>query len=162
MGIDRAPIDLGNPDDARWLLACVWPGTGRFTRTRAAIRLARDNPPTVIRGNAIDALPEVLASLAADAVAVVLTTSAFSYFSVEERRRFVNDLEAESQHRPIAWLSSDTAGVVEVFKGGQTAGDVLGVVLFDRGERAHQLLAYTHQHGHWIEWGSGPGLGPYQ
>jgi hypothetical protein len=29
MGLDRSPIDLADADDARWLLACVWPDTGR-------------------------------------------------------------------------------------------------------------------------------------
>jgi hypothetical protein len=41
IGIDRAPIDLENTDDVRWLLACVWPDSGRLERTAASIRLAR-------------------------------------------------------------------------------------------------------------------------
>src|SRR5271169_44949 len=52
VGIDRDPVDLADPDDARWQLACVWPDTGRLERTAAAIGLARQGLPTVVAGDA--------------------------------------------------------------------------------------------------------------
>ena len=54
IGIDRSPIDLGHPDDARWLLACVWPDTDRLERTAASIHLAQQDPPRVVAGEAND------------------------------------------------------------------------------------------------------------
>ena len=57
-GLDRSPIDLADPDDARWLLACVWPDTGRLERTAASIRLAQESLPTVHRGDAVEDLPQ--------------------------------------------------------------------------------------------------------
>src|SRR4051794_323741 len=30
IGLDREPIDVTSEDDRRWLLACVWPDTGRM------------------------------------------------------------------------------------------------------------------------------------
>jgi hypothetical protein len=37
-GFDRNPIDATDPDDARWLLACVWPGQShRIERLAAAL-----------------------------------------------------------------------------------------------------------------------------
>ena len=45
VGIDLSPIDLSDPADARWLLACVWPDTGRAERVEASIRLAQQDLP---------------------------------------------------------------------------------------------------------------------
>ena len=50
IGIDLAPIDVTDPADARWLLACVWPDSGRAERVEASIRLALERPPALIEG----------------------------------------------------------------------------------------------------------------
>jgi hypothetical protein len=158
VGIDRDPVDLTRPDDARWLLACVWPDTGRLQRTTASIHLARGDQPRVIRGDALAVLPAVLAGLADETPAVVLTTWSFSYFSLEQRRQFVELLAGASGRRLIAWLSADGAGVVDDLAeeaGGDPEhahSDVLGAVLFDRGTRHPHLLAYVQAHGQWIDW----------
>ena len=93
VGIDRSPVDLAKPEDARWLLACVWPDTGRLERTAASIRLAQDRLPRVIGGEANEILPGVLAGLSGGTSAIVLTTWSFSYFSLEQRQQFVGLLE---------------------------------------------------------------------
>ncbi len=158
VGIDRSPIDLADPDDARCLLACVWPDTGRLERTAASIRLAQQGLPPMVAGDAIAALPEVLQRLPAGSAAVVLTSWMFSYLGVEDRRRFLELLEVESTNRPVAWLSADIAGAVEVL-GKETErahlgfdGHFLGSVTFDRGACHPALLASVQQHGGWIDW----------
>ena len=158
VGIDRAPVDLADPEDVRWLLACVWPDTGRLERTAASIRLAQQERPTMVAGDANEVLPSVLGDLPDGTAAVITTTWAFAYFSVDERRRFVEHLEAASRDRPVAWLSAEASGVVSAFGDAQlpdndlTRGDVLGLELFDQGSVRHQLLGYVHQHGGWIDW----------
>jgi len=152
------PIDLTNPADARWLLACVWPDTGRLERTAASIRLAREDLPPVIAGDAVEDLPGMLAALADGAPAVVVTTWAFAYLGVEERRAFVQVLEEASQVRPLAWLSAEGAGTVEAFAGvrlpehDSTSANILGVLLFEGGTTSEHLLGFVHQHGNWIDW----------
>jgi hypothetical protein len=157
LGIDRSPIDLSDPDDARWLLACVWPDTGRLAHTAAAIAMGRADPPSVIAGDATTTLPAVLAQLPAGAVAVVVTTWAFAYLSLEARQEFMEILDVASQQRDIAWLSAEGQGTVESLPAGQVAADedmpnVLGAVLFQRGARQVHLLAYVQEHGAWIDW----------
>jgi len=158
IGIDRSPIDLSDPDDARWLLACVWPDTGRLARTAASIRLARDDPPPVIAGDAIDTLPRVLAGLPKAHPVVVMTTSAAGYFSIEQRRRFVSVLEADSAGRPLAWLSAETNGVVEALVDAVPDDhelpdcDVLGATTFSGGTGRAHLLGFVHKHGAWMNW----------
>ncbi len=158
IGIDRSPLDVSKPEDAQWLLACIWPDSGRLARTTASVRLAQGDPPRLIRGDANEALPGVLADLPTGTPAVVLTTWAFAYFSLDQRSRFVEILDLASRARAIAWLSAEAPGVVEPFTAAATpgpdeqAGDVLGAVLFDRGTRREELLAITHAHGHWMDW----------
>jgi hypothetical protein len=162
VGIDRSPVDLSDPDDARWLLACVWPDTGRLARTAASIRLAQDDLPRVIAGDANTALPGVLSDLPDGVTAIVLTTWAFGYFSLEQRHRFTELLEAASRHRPVAWLSADGPGTVEAFADeaipheGQAIPSVLGVVIYDRGAAHAELLGFVREHGSWIDWRAPP------
>jgi len=162
MGVDRSPVDLTNPDDARWLLACVWPDTGRLGRTEAAIRLAQQDLPVVVAGDVNEALPAVLRALPAGAVAVVVTTWAFAYLSIEQRGGFLRLLEAESHHRTVAWLSAEGIGTVSpladavartvVPQHDHTDANVLGAVIFEGGEYRPHLLGFVHQHGSWIDW----------
>ncbi len=158
VGIDRSPVDLGDADDARWLLACVWPDTGRLARTEASIRLAQRDLPTVLAGDAVERLPGVLDDLEDGTAAVVVTSWAFAYFSPDQRLRFTELLADVSHRRPVAWLSADGAGTVEgvadssltEMSGAQA--HVLGAVLFDAGVARPTLLAVVQQHGGWIDW----------
>jgi hypothetical protein len=144
------------------LLACVWPDTHRLDRTAAAIELAQDDPPTVVAGDAHDVLPSVLAGLPEGAVAAVVTTWAVAYFSIEDRRRFIELLKAESLSRPITWLSAENRGIVDAFAGGDgpdqelARPDVLGAVTFECGSVREQLLGFVHRHGSWIDWRAPP------
>jgi hypothetical protein len=161
VGIDRSPVDLADPADARWLLACVWPDTGRLDRTEASIRLAQADLPTVLEGDAVEMLPSVLDRLEDGEAAVVVTSWAFAYFSLDQRVRFTELLAEASHRRPVAWLSADGAGTVEGIadpsltdRSGATA-HVLGAVLFDHGIPDPTLLAVVQQHGGWIDWRDG-------
>ncbi|HEY5025281.1 MAG TPA: DUF2332 domain-containing protein [Acidimicrobiales bacterium] len=160
VGVDRDPVDLADPDDARWLLACVWPDTGRLERTAAAIALAlaQGDLPPVVEGYANDVLPAVLGQLPGGATVAVLTTWAFAYFSIEDRHRFTELLTSESHGRRITWLSAEGTGTVEAFAGAAVAhhddsmSSVLGAVTFEDGAARAQLLGFVHQHGNWIDW----------
>jgi hypothetical protein len=161
VGIDRSPIDIGQADDARWLLACVWPDTGRLERIAASIHLAQEDPPRVVEGDANQALPGVLDRLPLEATAVVVTTWAFAYLSVEARLEFMELLQRGARRRTIAWLSAESAGTVPEFPGPapdhpMAGSDMLGAVLFSQESRRPQLLAYVQEHGNWIDWCAPP------
>ena len=156
VGVDRSPVDLTDEADARWLLACVWPDTGRLDRTRCAIAIARQNPVRVVNGDALAAVPAVLDQLPPGATACVLTTAAFAYVSPDERARFVELLERASSSRPVAWISAEEPGVVELLDVPDAVGDagscVLGAVQFDTSSVRSTLLGVVHGHGQWIDW----------
>jgi hypothetical protein len=158
VGIDRSTVDLSDPGDVRWLLACVWPDTGRLERTRAAVELARRDPPTVRKGDANELLLGVLDELPSGTLRVVCTTWSFSYFSLEQRAVFEELLSDASRRGPVAWLCGDgtAVGPLPAVRAddapGEPADQFLGVELVTDGEREPVVLARVHPHGSWLEW----------
>jgi hypothetical protein len=157
IGIDRNILDPANEDDARWLLACVWPDTGRLDRTRAALELAASRPSELIEGDALETLSDILSSI--QGPIVVITTWVVAYMDIEYRARLSAELMAASQQRDIYWISAEAPGVVsdlpEVLPP-QVEGplpSVVGLVTFTKGEIAEaRVLAHAHSHGSWIWW----------
>jgi hypothetical protein len=156
IGLDRSPIDLADPNDARWLLACVWPDTGRLERTAASIRVARESLPTVQSGDAVGDLPPLLDGLDEGVSAVVVNTWALSYLGRAEREEYLEVLAQASRRRALAWLLADDISVlseVPALGEGGTAGNALAALVFDRGDMVSgEILAAVHQHGAWIDW----------
>jgi hypothetical protein len=158
LGIDRSPIDLTDADDARWLLACVWPDTGRLARTAAAIELACRYPPTVLAGDMVADLDAALDRFDPSRPVVVVTTSACGYLSVEQRQAFLAVLARRAGRQPLAWLSTDPPGVIDVIPVPPSTGDagtfgtVMGLVTFDTGSAVGRTLGLGHSHGAWLEW----------
>ena len=162
-GLDRAPVDLADPDEARWMLACVWPDTGRLDRTRAAIELAHEHPVEVLAGDAVDDLPAAVALLPPDVPLVVTTSWVLAYLRRTDRKRFVDALAAQSRHRPVGWLSAEGPGVIDglpdppaVPTGEEDEGverSLLGAHRFAGGALVDAtLLATCHPHGRELTW----------
>lgn len=103
-GIDLNPIDLDDPEAAAWLETLVWPGNPpRAERLRAAIQVAREHRPTVVRGDLLQALPTLAAAAPADATLVIFHSAVLAYVSPEVRDRFAR-LVAELGAR---WISNE-------------------------------------------------------
>ena len=157
IGLDRRPLDPTDPDDARWLLACTWPDTGRLDRTRAAVALAASVPMELRAGDAVADMPALLDEI--DGPVIVTTTWALAYLSEERRRAFSEVLADASRRRSVCWISGEGVGVVETLPfvelpevEGATAS-VLGAIHYERGHAGRaQVLAHVHPHGHWLWW----------
>jgi len=159
VGIDLDPVDVRDEDQARWQLALIFPDTNRMTRTRRALAEIRDTPPRIVQGDAVDIVDRVVLDVAPDAVAVVTTTWAAAYLSAEGRVAFRERLAAASRTRPVAWVSAEGPGVVDLFAhvdapsdAQGTQANVLGLAVFDKGETTAELLAFVHPHGKWVDW----------
>jgi hypothetical protein len=159
IGLDRSPIDLTDESDARWMLACIWPDTGRLERTSAAIRDAQQHPPTIRTGDMIDDLAAVIAELPTDALACVTTTWALAYLQPDGRERFAAELAKTGRERPIVWISGEGPGIVSAFADRTPPPDlddiepsVLGAIRYDGGTARATALAFVHPHGASIDW----------
>jgi hypothetical protein len=167
LGLDRTPVDLATPEDSRWLLACVWPDTGRLARTEAAMELTRRHPPTILAGDMVDDLDVAMDTFDSRRPIVVVTTSSCAYLSIEQRQAFLSVLERRARDQPIAWLSMEAPGVVGVLPGplpaavdpdadaGQRLSSVLGLVSFKSGAPLGRVLGLCHPHGRWLDWTDG-------
>ncbi|MGZ4796727.1 MAG: DUF2332 domain-containing protein [Acidimicrobiia bacterium] len=159
VGIDRDPVDLADDANVQWLLACIWPDTGRLPRALRALAELRRDPPSVVAGDAVDRVGEVLLGLPAHLVPVVTTTWALAYLSKERRPEFHDALTEVSRTRPVAWVSAEGEGVVAAFADVQPPSDsdgavasLLGLVTYRAGRSDAELLGFVHPHGRWIDW----------
>ena len=157
IGLDRNIMDPSNSDDARWILACVWPDTGRLERTRNALALAAKFPSELIEGEALETLPLLFSSL--EGPIVITTTWVVAYMNTEYRTHFSAVLSAASQKRDIYWISAEAPGVVAHLpdmvspKVEGPPPSVVGFVKFSKGQvSAARVLAHAHSHGTWIWW----------
>jgi hypothetical protein len=157
IGLDRRPLDPTDPDDARWLVACTWPDTGRVERTRAAVALAATDPSELRAGDAVADMPALLDEI--DGPVIITTTWALAYLSEQRRQAFSDVLAAASRHRPVSWISGEGAGVVEALPQIEppdvegTTASVLGTIRYERGHtKSARVLAHVHPHGHWLWW----------
>jgi len=158
IGLDRAPVDLHDEDSARWLLACVWPDTGRLERTESAIALARKVSPRVVRGDAVRDIGPLLDAIPDGVTPCVVTTWMFAYLPADQRVAFVAELTRAAGRRPLAWISAEGPGVVDALDADDpprhdvTTPSVLAAMVFDHARIATTLLGWVHPHGRWIDW----------
>jgi hypothetical protein len=156
VGVDPDPVDVTDTDDARWLRACVWPDQPeRVARLDAEIALAATDPPVLLRGNAVEVLPDAVAHVPADALPVVTTTWALSSFPLDSRLRFLHRLD-EAAGRTVAWVSAEGVGVAPAIP---TLGDrrasghsIIGLGVFDRSALRAEAIGRCWSRGHMLAW----------
>jgi hypothetical protein len=157
IGIDDEPVDVTDPDDARWLRACLGPDRrDRLAKLDAEMALAATAPPVLLRGDPIDRLPDGIARVPADALVVVTTTWALSRFSIDRRRRFLSRLQEAAADRPVAWVSVEGVGVAPAIP---TLGDrpasghsIIGLARFDGSARRVDALGRCWSRGRLLAW----------
>lgn len=167
VGVDVEPLDLTDPQVLAWLAACVPPEAGAVTRFAAASALARALPARTVQGNLLDVLPDVIASLPADALVCLVDTYVHVFLPPAELQRF--DSLLTELGRDLEWVSVDPlvplgpearatvqglevpdAWVRENREGGVSG--VIGRVSVRNGERTGTVLGRAHPGAAWLEW----------
>jgi hypothetical protein len=157
LGLDRSPIDVTDDRQARWLEACVWPDqVHRFERLAAAVELARQTPPPLLAGDAVDDLPTALDRLGPAGHPVVLTSWVLNYLPRDRRDLFVAQLDLIGARRDVSWVLAESPAAApglpvpdEVAESELTE---LVVVRWRDGRRHLHHLATVHPHGRWLHW----------
>lgn len=146
-GIDLEPVDLDDADAVKWLEMLVWPEEqDRLERLRAAIEIAREQRPQVIRGNLLERLYDVAAEAPRDATLVVFHTAVLAYLSAAERERFRDQVGAIRGH----WISSEGEGVIPGLD--LPAVAPLASSYFVVGADGRRPIAFCDGHGRWLQW----------
>lgn len=108
-GVDLAPVDVNDDDACAWLETLVWPEhDDRRTRLRAALDVARRDPPRVVPGDLLDVLPALAAEAPDDATLVVFDSAVLAYLDADARSAFV----ATVGTLPAHWISNEGAQVL--------------------------------------------------
>jgi hypothetical protein len=157
VGLDSRPIDVTDDSAVRWLEACVWPDQAdRFDRLRAAIAIARDAPPTIRVGDAVDDVAATLDLVAGAGHAVLTTTWVLNYLSEDRQRAFVAELDAWGAGRDLSWISAESPAQTPGLPIPTTAEpeqlSVVALVTWRAGRRTVTRLGVSHPHGYWLHW----------
>ena len=145
-GLDVRPVDVGDPEQAAWLEALVWPGQdARLERLRAAMRVARAAPPDVVRGDLVADLPALVAAAPRDATRVVFHSAVLPYVPADDRERFVRLVRALG----VVWISNESPRTLPAIDARLEHSPTDGrFVLAMDGEP----VALTGPHGQSIDW----------
>ncbi len=114
VGIDRAPIDLRDDEQALLLQCFVWADQAeRLERLRRAIAAVRRDPPALVRGDYVELLPRVLANRDLDALTLVFDSATTAYLPREERARLEETIASAGAEGSLAWVSYEFADDVD-------------------------------------------------
>jgi hypothetical protein len=155
VGIDLHPLDPDDPDDVLWLRACLWPEEPhRDARLRAILARRPSWPPTTrVRGAALDAIDDVVASLSPDATPVLFHSWVAGYFSPDDQVAWRDAVMAHVA-RGAVWIyvehPESVAGLAPPTAPSPPprSGSAQIVVTMARGEPA--AWGWSHPHGRWM------------
>ncbi|MQS11601.1 DUF2332 domain-containing protein [Streptomyces kaniharaensis] len=147
-GIDLNPLDVRAEDDVRRLEALVWPEqTHRLDRLRGAVRIARAEPPELVRGDLNAAVRELVARVPAGATPVVFHSAVLAYLPPAEREEFA----ATMRDLPGHWISNEAILVLPAAERRlpRPAPARSGLFTLALDERP---VAFTGPHGQLLDW----------
>ena len=150
MGLDLNPLDAGKQRDLDWLEALIWPGQdARVARFQAAAQIARQDPPTVVKGDLLGDLEEVASHAPTGATLVIFHTTVLMYVpDLNDRLRFaeiVRDLGA-------VWIMNEDAPLFPEIAAQAPPPPGPGRILMSVDA---QPVAWAQPHGQSIDWFGG-------
>lgn len=148
IGLDLHPLDVFDEDAVAWLTTLVWPeDEERRARLRAAVEVARTEPPDLRKGDLLTRVPGLVAEASRWGTAVVFHSAVVAYLDDAERGRFAAMMRELVDHGRCHWVSNEGPGVVP------------GVAIPEPSPAGRFLLAldgepvaWTHGHGHAMDW----------
>ncbi len=156
IGIDLNPVDTANPDHTRWLQACVFADRrDRFDRLTQALELARQVSIDLRRGDIVDLVPEVLATLPENATVCVTSTWTLAYLDPSRRRDLYRSLAEYGQANRFHLIIGEPSSVIEQFEEPAdlpSEATVWTHMSYTTGGTNHSLIGYSHPHGTWLDW----------
>lgn len=147
VGLDLNPIDVRDPDQALWLRALVWPDQPeRYERLSQAIDLVAADPPVLVAGDALEAVPALVGeSFDLNLVSVLFHCHTLNQFPSEARQRFEEMLRTLSERGDLFQLALEAVA-------GRPDPE-MRLTRFHKGEHVRtETLARYQAHGSWIEW----------
>jgi hypothetical protein len=109
-GLDLEPIDVRDDAQTSWLEALVWPGeSNRLELLRAAVEVARSDPPTIARGDLRSDVGALAAQAPQCATLVIFHTAVLAYLpDPGERAAFARTV----QSLDAVWVANEAPDLV--------------------------------------------------
>lgn len=152
-GLDLYPLEVTDDADMRWLVTLIWPEQNeRRARIVSAIEIARQDPPTIVRGDAVEALSALAAAAPANATLVIVSAGVLVYLPPVDRERF-EALALQHVAAGARWVSLEGVAVLPGVERKLPAarpranGAGLFVLALDG-----EPLAWVGPHGQHIDW----------
>ena len=143
-GVDLSPVDVTTEHGALVLQSFVWADqTARLERLRRAIEVVRAEPPELVRGDYVEALPSLLRDRVPGALLVVFQTASTMYLDRDQRERLHAALRDGGSIEPFVYVTTGRAP--------DDDGYALEVRRFP--DSSSQRLAVFDFHGEWLDWG---------
>jgi len=108
-GLDLNPVDLADPAEVAWLEALVWPEqTDRLARLSAAIMIATEQKPRLVKGYLRTDLAALAREAPKDATLVIFHTAVLAYISpAPEREEFARSVGSLCDY----WIANEAPQV---------------------------------------------------
>ena len=157
-GLDLNPVDLADPAEVAWLEALVWPEqTDRLARLRAAIMIAAEQKPRLVKGDLRTDLAALAREAPKDATLVIFHTAVLAYISpAAEREEFARSVGSLCDY----WIANEAPQVFpDIARRAGQEGPRGSFLLSVNGAP----MAWVDPHGAWLDWiGAAPDqLAPY-
>lgn len=147
-GIDRRPVDVTGDEGVRLLSSFVWADQPqRLVRLLQAIEVVRADPPELVTGDYVEALPDLLADRDPEALTVVFQTASTQYLAAERYETLRRTLVDASHEAPLGWVSTRRHDEDDRR---DLDGYALELALWPEQDRA--VVARMGYHGEWIDW----------
>jgi hypothetical protein len=146
-GIDLHPVDVLDPGSVLWLRALIWPEhLHRAALLQSAVAVARQSPPRILAGDALELLPAVLQDAPAGALVCLYHSFTTNQFTPAGRHRLRELLAEVGARRDLCHIS------IEYHRG--RPRPTLDYAHYRPGVPVdHEpVLAVCQPHGAWIEW----------
>jgi hypothetical protein len=158
IGIDLEPIDVLDAAATRWLQACLFADQlDRLGRLRAALDVARTDPPELRRGDFVALLPAAVADIPDDQHLCLISTWTAHYLRADQRQALDSVVAEIGRSRDLSWVAAEPLGVISGIN--ERPGDprypfptILSLTTIRRGVRAGRVLGRMHSHAAWLEW----------
>ncbi len=155
VGVDLQPVDVRDDDAIEWLRACIWPEhTTRVELFTRAVKIARTDPARVVRGDFIEALPDLIEGAPQDAAVCVFHTAALAYVSWQRRALFAQSMAEAGRAREVYWVAGEGPRILAgMFPEAGIAG-LEGSYALVAGRAGHDAawVGEAAYHGRWLRW----------
>jgi hypothetical protein len=148
-GIDLSPIDVNDDQAVGWLETLVWPEQeDRRERLRAAVEIARGDPPYLVQGDLFVELPALMAQAPEDATLIVFHSAVIAYLEPADRERFAAMMAGLVGDGGCHWVSNEGPRVLPHLVPAGVEVPFGRFVLAVDG----RPVALTHGHGAELDW----------